>query len=387
MAYMEYETPYFLKNKSVDEIHAQMKAILPADIDVSEGSHEWNMTRPTALIVAMVCQFILPEVVKLTFPSWSYGDYLDMHAIQRGMERRAATAATGTITITGDANSMIPKGSMFSTASVNDEPSVDYITLEQAVIPVGGSVDVPVECTKKGVIGNTIENTVIFVSSKLTGIKAVTNAEEITGGTETESDESLIERIEEYDATQGQSFVGNPNDYKRWATSVDGVGEAIIISAQDDSGLVTIILTDSNGAPANETLREAVYNYIMRPDAPGERLAPVNAKLSVLAPDALAIGIKATIELVDGYNLEAVTATLLENLKQYLPTAMDEQEIKYTRIARVFSETVGVNDYTDLQIGVKTDGSVTYGTTNIPIEITELPTIDEEDLLVTSGTV
>lgn len=387
MAYMEYETPYFLKNKSVDEIHAQMKAILPADIDVSEGSHEWNMTRPTALIVAMVCQFILPEVVKLTFPSWSYGDYLDMHAIQRGLERREATAATGTITITGDANSVIPRGSMFSTASINDEPSVDYITLEQAVIPMEGSVDVEVECTKKGIIGNTIENTVIFVSSKLTGIKAVTNAEEITGGTEAESDEDLIVRIEEYDATQGQSFVGNPNDYKRWATSVDGVGEAIVISAQDDSGLVTIILTDSNGAPANETLRDAVYNYIMRPDAPGERLAPVNAKLSVLAPDTLAIGIKATIELVDGYNLEAVKTTIMENLQQYLPIAMDEKEIKYTRIARVLSETVGVNDYSSLQIGVKTDGTVSYGTANIPIEITELPTIDEEDLILTSGTV
>lgn len=387
MAYMEYETPYFLKNKSVDEIHAQMKAILPADIDVSEGSHEWNMTRPTALIVAMVCQFILPEVVKLTFPSWSYGDYLDMHAIQRGLERREATAATGMITITGEVNSVIPKGSMFSTASINNIPSVDYVTLESTVIPIGGTVNVQVECTKKGVVGNTPENTVIFSAGKLSGVKSVTNNYEITGGTEAEDDASLIARIEDYDATQGQSFVGNPNDYKRWATSVDGVGEAIIISAQDDSGLVTIILTDSNGAPANATLRTAVYNYIMRPDAPSERLAPVNAKLSVLAPTALAIGIKATIELVDGYNLEAVTTTLLENLKQYLPTAMDEQEIKYTRIARVFSETVGVNDYTDLQIGVKTAGSVTYGTTNIPIEITELPTIDEEDLLVTSGTV
>lgn len=382
---MEYQTPYFLKNKSVDEIHAQMKAALPPDIDVSEGSHEWNMTRPTALIVAMVCQFILPEVVKLTFPSWSYGDYLDEHAKQRGMERREATAATGTITITGAANSVIPAGSMFSTASINDEPSVDYITLEQAVIPVGGSVDVDVECTKKGVVGNTIENTVIFVSSKLTGITAVTNAEEITGGTEVESDESLIARIEEYDATQGQSFVGNPNDYKRWATSVDGVGEAIVIPAEDDSGMVTIILTDSNGAAANESLRTAVYNYIMRPDAPGERLAQVNAKLTVAAPDPLAISIKATIELVTGYNLESVTAAILANLKSYLPTAMDEQEIKYTRIARAISETDGVNDYKDLQIGEKTAG--TYGTANIPIEVTELPTIDEDDLVITSGTV
>ena len=209
----------------------------------------------------------------------------------------------------------------------------------------------------------------------------------MTGGTETESDDSLKLRIEEYDATQGQSFVGNPSDYKRWATSVDGVGDAVVIPAEDDSGLVTIVLTDMNGAPANETLREAVYNYIMRPDAPAERLAPIGAKLSVTAPSTMAIGIKATIELAESYNLEGVKATLLQNLTQYLPTAMEEKEVKYTRIARVFSLTEGVADFKELQIGVKSSGSVAYGVANIPIDVTELPTIDDDDLIITSGEV
>lgn len=381
---MEFKTPSFLQNTSVDDFFRDMKSILPADIDVSEGSHEWNMLRPTALITAKMCQFILPEVIKIFFPSWSYGDYLDELAKIRGMTRRAATAATGTITITGAANTVIPINSMFSTASINSDPSVDYVTLAEATIPPEGVIEVEVECTKKGIIGNTPANTIIFVASKITGIKSVINTDEITGGTEVESDASLIERIEEYDATQGQSFVGNPNDYKRWAKSVDGVGEAVIISAQDDSGMVTIILTDANGAPANEQLRQAVYNYIMRPDAPGERLAPVGSFLTVSAPAELAISIKATIELVDGYNLEAVKSAFLKNLISYLATAMEEKEIKYTRISRVLSQTDGVNDYVDLQIGKKNGA---YGTTNIPIEITELPTIAEEDLVLTSGTV
>lgn len=385
----EFQTPAFLKSNSVDDLHAQMINILPDDIDVSEGSHEWNMTRPTALIGARICQFILPEVIKLIFPTWSYGPYLDEHAKSRNITRRSATAATGTITISGAQGSTIPQGSMFSTVSVNDSPSVDYLTTETATIPQTGTVDVDIVCNKTGSVGNTPANTIIMVSSKLTGITAVNNAEDITGGTEEESDDSLKIRIEEYDATQGQSFVGNPADYKRWATSVAGVGEAVVITPEedDDSGMVTIVLTDTNGAPANETLRTAVYNYIMRPDAPAERLAPIGAQLTVSAPSTVAIGIKATIELEDTFNLEGVKATFLQNLTQYLPTAMDEKEVKYTKIASVLSNTAGVADFKELQIGEKTGGSVTYGSSNIPITITELPTIDADDLVLTSGEV
>lgn len=383
----DFQMPAFLLDKTVDNIHAKMKQILPDDIDVSEGSHEWNMTRPTALVAAELCQYVAPEIIKLIFPTWSYGVFLDEHAKSRNITRRSATAATGTITITGTQGSTIPQGSMFSTASVNDTPSVDYLTTETVKIPQEGSVDVDIVCNKTGTVGNTPAKTVIMVSSKLTGITSVVNEKDVTGGTETESDDSLKLRIEEYDATQGQSFVGNPSDYKRWATSVDGVGDAAVIPAEDDSGIVTIVLTDMNGAPANETLREAVYNYIMRPDAPAERLAPIEAKLSVTAPSTMAIGIKATVELADTYNIEGVKETLLQNLAQYLPTAMEEKEIKYTRIARVFSLTEGIDDYKELQIGVKTSGSVAYGAANIPIDVTELPTIADDDLIITSGEV
>lgn len=151
---------------------------------------------------------------------------------------------------------------------------MDYETLETVVIPSGGSVTAAVRCTQAGIIGNATAGAIEIVSSRLTGITGVINTVGITGGTEEESDESLIERIAEYDKSQGDSYTGTPSDYKRWAKSVAGVGDATVISAQDDSGLVTIILTDSNGDPATELLCTTVYNYIMRPDAPEERLAP-----------------------------------------------------------------------------------------------------------------
>lgn len=384
----EFVIPEFLQNRSTDDVYEEMRAILPTDLDTSQGSHTWNFTRPTALAVSEMCEFILPRVIQLIFPEWSYGDYLDAHAKTRGMTRRAATYASGELTITGAANTSIPAGSIFSTVSLNEEdPSVDYETLEAATIPAEGSVTVDVQCTQSGTIGNTTADTVILVSSNIRGITSVTNPEEITGGTEIESDASLILRIEEYDKTQGDSFTGNVSDYKRWAMSVDGVGSATIIPANDDTGLVTIMLVDSNGDPATEQLCTAVYNYIMAPGNPDARLAPINAYLQVEAPTAVDLCVKATIELEDDATIGSVKSAFITGLTAYLPEASGDEEIKYTRIAAILSATQGVNDFKNLQIGISTGGSVTYDTANIAITTNQLPTVSAEDLTLTEGTV
>lgn len=383
----EFETPIFLQNHSPEEVHEVMKRILPADIDVSQGGHAYNFTMPTALIVAEMCEFILPEVIKLIFPQWSYGEFLDHHAKGRRIYRKAANAAAGKLTITATAGTVIPVGSIFSTASVNGEPSVDYETMEEAKVPESGSVTVDVQCVQAGIIGNTQANTVVMVSNSLSGITAVTNEEALTGGTEEEDDESLIQRIDAYDRSLGDSFVGSAADYKRWALEVSGVGDATVIPAQDTSGVVTIVVTDANGKPATEQLCTAVYNHIMRPDNPNERLANVNALLKVLPPDTTEIGITVTVELSDDATLESVKAAYMAQLALYLPEALDAGEVKYSRVWAVLSATEGVNDFTDLQIGLKVNGAITYGTSNIAITTSQLPTISEDDLILTAGTV
>lgn len=383
----EYTTPEFLLNRSTEELFNKIKAILPADIDLSEGGHAFNMTFPAALVAAEICELILPSAVQLMIPSWAYGTYLDEHAKARNIYRRAATAASGEVTITGTAGTVIPAGSLFSTAAVNDDPSVDYATTTAATIPETGSVNVTVRCTQTGIIGNTGPGTIVLVASKLTGITSVINAEEITGGTETETDDSLRLRVTEYDQGQGNSFTGCAADYKRWAESVAGVGEATVIPAQDDTGLVQIIITDANGAPANDELCQKVYDYIMSPGDPNSRQAPINALLKVSPPATINIGISATVELEEGATIESVKTALLARLTRYLPEALDDREIKFSEIWGALSDTEGIYDHTGLQIGIKTGDTVAFGTKNISVTQTELPTITADDITLTIGTV
>lgn len=385
----EFTTPSFLENTSTDDLFNQMLEILPSDIDVSQGSHTWNFLRPTALVGAYLCEYMLPQVIQLIFPEWSYGEYLDMHAQVRGMSRKEATAATGSVTITGTPLTIIPAGTVFSTFSANTEdPSISYETLNQCTIQTNGSITTTVECEQTGTIGNTPANTVILVSSSISGITSVTNPEAITGGTDEETDESLIARIEEYDQNSDDSFVGNVADYKRWAMSVPGVGDASVVPADDDTGMVTIILTDSTGAPATEQLCTQVYNYIMSPDDPEARLAPINAYLTVESPTTTDIGVKATVELEEGATIDGVTEAFIMLLTAYLPEALSDDEIKITKVAAALSNTEGVNDFSNLQIGLKSSGgTITYQTTNITLTETMLPTVSAADVTLTSGTV
>lgn len=379
----EFQTPSFLQNHSVDDVFQEMQTVLPSDIDLSQGGHAFNLTMPTALVVAELCQFVLPGVIQLIFPEFSYGEFLDFHAATRGMTRRPATAAVGEITITGNNGTIIPAGSVFSTASINEYPSVDYATTESVVIS-NGSVTVTVQCTQTGVIGNTGVNTIIIPASRITGITSVTNEDEITGGTAEESDESLIARIKEYDQSQGNSFVGNASDYRRWAKSVAGVGNVSVIPAQDDSGLVTIVLTDANGDPANEALCQDVYNYIMQPDDPYSRLAPINALLEVQPPETFDVCVQATIELVAGNTLEAITEAYLTQVAAYLIEAITDAEVKWTKMAAILSAIDGVNDFSDFVIGTSPSN---LGTSNIPIGSTELPVISASKINFGTGTV
>ncbi len=379
----EFTTPAFLLNRSPDDLQSIGLKALPADIDVSEGSHAWNFTRSAALIAAEICEFVLPEVVKLIFPEWSYGEYLVTHARARAMEPLTATAATGEITITGDVGTVIPAGSLFVTSTINDEPSAEYKTMEEVSIPEGGSVTVAVECTHPGIDGNTAANTVVHSQRKISGIKAVTNENVITGGTEEEDDEALIERILDYDRSLGDSFVGSVADYKRWAESVDGVGTAEVIPVKDTSGLVTIFLMDANGNPANEALCEAVYNYIMSPNDENARLAPPCVELHVDAPQTVTLTIEATVELAGDATIESVRAAFLTRIAEYLPEAMNDGEIRYSRITRELSQTPGVYDYKAVAISY----AGARGATNVIVADSDLPIVNEDSLILTAGTV
>lgn len=377
----EFIIPSFLEEQDTESVFERMLVNLPVDIDTSEGGHAYNILYPTAYETSYMSEFLLVEALKLIFPEFcgSYAEVMEYHAETRGLSRKEPEYATGEVFVEGENNCEVPEGTMFSTISTNGEASVDFVTTAGADLGDAGEAVIPIKAVMGGKVGNVPANTIVLNASRIDGISNVTNFAPTTGGIEEETIESLQERIMEYDANLSYSYGGAESDYKRWALSVEGTGSATIIAPTDDTGVIQIVIVDANGEPASETLCNAVYNYIMSPGDTSQRLAPVNDKISVVAPEICRITVSAIVELEEGGDINRVKEAFMTALKSKFPEFVDEGEIKFTQVGAILLELEEVNDYRRLlvnEIGA-----------NTTLEPGAVPSITAEDIVFTAGVV
>jgi uncharacterized phage protein gp47/JayE len=352
----EMELPDFLKNSSEDEIHEKMLGNLPEDIDKSEGGFPWDFTRPTAIEISELKEYVLVEVLKSMFPVTCEESYiLDFHSEERGIVRRESVNASGYVSVTGKPGLIIPLGYGFSTDADDDGNTIDFVSTEEVTIDSLGNAKIPIEATEGGSESNVGANVVVLHTGDETGelledITSVSNDNPITGGLDEESDDTLRERIVTYDRSQSNSFIGNPSDYKRWAMSVAGVGAVTVISAEDTSGTVKIVILDQNGDPASKSIQDDVYDYIMSPYDKDSRLAPINAVLSIVTPVTLKINISAKVYL-KGIELKDVESTFRNKVQEYLlNNALEDLIVRVSAISDLLYSIDGVYDYENVTI-------------------------------------
>lgn len=352
----ELELPDFLNNSSEEEIHEKMLSNLPEDIDKSEGGFPWDFTRPTAIEIAELKEYVLVEVLKSLSPVTCEESYLlDYHADGRGLVRRESVNATGYVTVTAKAGLVIPLGYGFSTEADDEGNTIDFVTTEEVTVDSLGNAKIPIEAAEGGSASNVGVNTIVLHAGDETGelldeIISVTNEEAVTGGLDEEDDDTLRERIVEYDRSHDISYVGNVADYKRWALSVPGVGAVTVIPAKDDSGIIKIILMDQNGVPASKQIQDAVYDYIMRPDSESDRLAPPNAVLEITAPETVVVNISAVVYLREA-EIGDVQNDLKAALQSYLlNVSSNDSAVRISAINSIIGAVSGIYDYDSVQI-------------------------------------
>lgn len=352
----ELEFPDFLNNSSEEEIHEKMLSNLPEDIDKSEGGFPWDFTRPTAIEIAELKEYVLVEVLKSLSPVTCEESYLlDYHADGRGLVRRESVNATGYVTVTAKAGLVIPLGYGFSTEADDEGNTIDFVTTEEVTVDSLGNAKIPIEAAEGGSASNVGVNAIVLHTGDETGelldeIISVTNEEAVTGGLDEEDDDTLRERIVEYDRSHDISYVGNVADYKRWALSVPGVGAVTVIPAKDDSGIIKIILMDQNGVPASKQIQDAVYDYIMRPDSESDRLAPPNAVLEITAPETVVVNISAVVYLREA-EIGDVQNDLKAALQSYLlNVSSNDSAVRISAINSILGAVSGIYDYDSVQI-------------------------------------
>ena len=373
----KFITPEFVDNSDPDTIQSRMMNNLPVDISDMPADFPYDFTMPTAIEISRLIQYNLTRTLMLMFPMWAWGEWLDLHGVSAKVTRKQASRASGHVTVTGIAGTIIEEGTVFCTEGTTDVESVEFATTEEATIPEQGTVDIPVASVLTGATYNVTRNTVTLQKQPNENITSVTNENPIRVGTDEEDDDTYRERILEKLRSAEVSFVGCDADYVRWAKEVSGVGSAVVEPEWKGPGTVKVVVADPDGSAVGEETLKAVENYIVSPKDRLKRLAPIGASVTISTVQDMTMKYRAVIELESNYSVDNVKEAFLSALKTYYRTAKDNEEIRYTVVSALLSNTAGVIDFSGLKIN--------SGTDNIVVAADYYPVTTLSDLDFTEG--
>lgn len=256
--------PEYLTEKTEDAILQDMLDSVPDDIDKTEGSYVWDPLSAAAIKFALSA-IDAQEVLSRGFASTTFGDYLTERAKEHGVIRIAAVKATGMVTFTGAAATVVPVGTQVSTEAdeLTSTEAVEFVTTQEVTIAGGGTIDAPIEAMVAGVDGIVGSGKIIVMVTPVAGVTAVSNAAQTANGADEESDEDLLDRY--LTKVRNPSAGGNKADYINWAKEVSGVGDVRVVPVKYGNGTVSVAIIDTNKQPASATLRDTVQNYIAPP--------------------------------------------------------------------------------------------------------------------------
>lgn len=220
------------------------------------------------------------------------GEQLDSHGALRGVARRGAAHATGTITFSRylplSFDLVIPAGTVCATSGSSP---LEYETLEQAILSAGSlNVAVPTQAVQSGAAGNVASGRINTLSSSLTGINTVTNKTPFSGGREQESDGEYRSRV--LLAYQNLPNGTNAAYYRDIALSCPGVGSAGVVPKKDGANTVGVYIWGEAGAPDTATISRLKAEY--------DRLREVGVTVSVQAAAQSAVNVGLRMKLPDG---------------------------------------------------------------------------------------
>lgn len=332
------------ENQTEEAIKQRMLDNVPSDIDKSEGSFIYDAISPMAGELAQA-YIELDNVLEKVFAQTSYGEWLDKRAAEFGIYRKPGTKATGQVEFQGTDGTIIPTETLVQT-----DGGLQYKTLEEVIIS-NGIATANIEAIEVGIKYNVPAGAINQLPIQITGVTSVTNSSSITGGTDEESDEDLLNRL--FLKVQTPATSGNKNHYKLWALEVQGVGDAKVFPIHAGPGTVKVVIIDSNKQPASQQLIDDVFSHI-------EENRPIGATVTVESATGLNIDISVTIVRDTNYTIETVTQKIENAITDYLKQiAFKEIYVSYAKIGSLILSSEGVLDYSNL--------TVNGGTSNISI--------------------
>ncbi|MFX2607075.1 baseplate J/gp47 family protein [Enterobacter mori] len=267
-------------------------------------------------------------IIRQIFPDTADPEFLELHCRQRNVLRKQATSSTGTAAITGTAGKTLPSGS-----DIRGD-GVSVTTTEDCLIAEDGTATAPVISTDTGEKTNTDAPLAATLVSPPEGINSSVTVNPLAGGTDKETDDSLLARYLEI--LRMPPAGGNKHDYKRWALEVDGVSMAYVAPLRRGLGTADVAITSADDLPTQELI-DTVLAHI-------EGVRPVTADNTlVLAPDEKLVDFLIRIT-VSGVSFEQATLMVQQVVIDFMNRLEPGKKLTVSQLESQISFIPGIID-------------------------------------------
>lgn len=268
------------------------------------------------------------------FPHTAVGEWLDRHGAQRGVTRREAAKAQGTLTFSRylplSFDVVIPKGTV---CAVSGDVPVEYETVKDGVLTAGElKTEIPARAVMGGVEGNAAAGYVNTLANAISGVDYVVNKKAFTGGKERETDEEYRPRV--LNAYKDLPNGTNAAYYKDTALSVEGVSSVGVKPRISGAGTVGVYIWGVDGPPDSETL-EAVQAEL-------DRKREIGVTVTVQAATARAVNVGVRVKPAAGADLDQVIAAVSQALSLYLASRSVGDAVYKTELEKAVLEAAPV---------------------------------------------
>ncbi len=322
------------------------------EADTREGSYTNNLVGPTAVQIWKNYQ-AMNAMVPIAYIDETSGEYIDKRCAERGITRKPGTKAVAALALTGTDGTVIPAGTIFLTLD-----GLEYITAAAATI-TGGTAAVQVTAVEVGEDYNVPPGSIVNQYNSISGLSAVVNPAAATGGTDPESDASLVTRY--YNYLQKPATSGNVHHYEQWALEVNGVGAVKVTPLESGPGTVGVLIVGQDRQPVDATIVAACAAHI-------EENRPIGPTVTMKSAAGLSINVTATVTIDTTTTAEKVQSDFSAKLDAYLKSiAFVKYQVLVNQLIYIMMGIDGVTDIPSL--------TVNGGTENITVASDQVPTL------------
>ena len=287
-------------------------------------------------------------MMEASFADSAWSEYLTMRCAEYGIDRKAATKATGSVVFAGDVGSIVPAGSLIEVKSGSQ-----FTTDADATVGQDGTAAVKITAVTAGESGNVAAGAISNIPMSIPGISSVTNAAATQDGFDAETDDELKSRY--YVAVRTPATSGNKFHYYNWAMAQEGVGACRVLPLWDGPGTVKVMVVNSDMQTASDAIIARVAAYI-------ESVRPIGADVTVVSPTPKPVNI--TVDVAGTVDL----AAFRKAMNSYM--SKSNLKMKYLSAAQVGEILMqqNISDYDNLLLN---------GGTRVKMSEDELLTIGE----------